>query len=381
MGSFFAKQAGYIFKLLVKIINKFCYLAILLAAVFGMATSVIGANCSTSAAGIKELFQNLFGTSTQQSSAASVNVYLGGIPLGFTLNCKGVIVIAVGQVHTKDGIIDTIVEGNIAVGDIVTHIDGTQITSASVISETLSSQQQNNHAVTLNIDRKGQQTKATIMPAKDIISGEYKLGLWVRDNSAGVGTLTYIRQDNLRFGALGHSVCDLDTGVLLPLSTGNVYNCNIIGVSPSKKGVAGELKGLFLKNGSIMGTIDKNTEYGVFGTASETLASSAGKLVQVASRSQVKTGKATILCCVDGSTVKEYSIEIVKATRQSKLSSKSMIIRVTDPELIEKTGGIVQGMSGSPIVQNGMLVGAVTHVFVSDPTKGYGIYAEWMIDK
>lgn len=341
----------------------------------------LSTNNVTASYGIKEFFSNLFGGSNNSGNGSQMpTVYLGGLALGFTLQCNGVIVIAVGQVHTANGVVSTIKEGKINNGDIVTKIDGKPITSVETISTEMQKQNQNPSIVTLQINSGGQEKTAKILPAKDVISGEYKLGLWVRDNSAGVGTLTYVRADNNRFGALGHSVCDVDTGAMLPVSTGEAYKCNIIGVTPSKKGTAGELKGMFLRSGRVIGKLDKNTENGVFGEAGEDLTGMLTKKLQVASRDQVKTGKASIFCTIDGSQVKEYSIEIIKATRQSKLSNKSMVIRVTDPELISKTGGIVQGMSGSPIVQNGMLVGAVTHVFVSDPTKGYGVYAEWMID-
>lgn len=329
---------------------------------------------------LKDFFSNLFKKNNQEEVKEMPSVYVGGIPLGFTLECDGVIVIAVGQVHTTNGVVSTIKEGSINNGDIVLKINNISITSAQTISDEMDKQANNNSIVELLIKRGNSSFIAKILPAKDVITGQYKLGLWIRDNSAGVGTLSYIREDNLRFGALGHSVCDVDTSTMLPLSTGNIYKCNIIGVNPSIKGTAGELKGLFLRGGTMLGTLDKNNDYGVFGTANQDLVDLCKRKIKVASKSQVKTGKAVILCTVDGSEAKEYDIEIIKTTRQTKLSNKSMVIRVTDDELISKTGGIVQGMSGSPIIQNNMLVGSVTHVFVSDPTKGYGIYAEWMID-
>ena len=215
----------------------------------------------------------------------------------------------------------------------------------------------------------------------DEISKKYKLGLWIRDNAAGVGTLTFIRKDNMRFGALGHPVCDIDTGACLPVKSGNIFKCNIVGYRKGEKGKAGELKGLFLRNGSILGALDENNGYGVYGNfGNEALEAYKNELVEVASRNEVKSGKAKIRCTIDGTVPKDYDIEIVKTYFQDSKSNKSMFIRVTDKELLSKTGGIVQGMSGSPIIQNGKLVGAVTHVFVSDPTKGYGIYADWMID-
>ncbi len=333
-----------------------------------------------SASSIKDFFGNLFGASTNIEQPLT-SVYLGGIPLGFTLECDGVVVIAVGQVHSASGVNNTIISGNIEAGDVITHIDNKHITSVEVIEQQMEKQNRQNHKVKLNVIDKQNQTKTVeILPAKDMITGKYKLGLWVRDNSAGVGTLTYVRTDNLRFGALGHSVCDVDTNRKLPLLTGNVYKCNIIGVQASKRGSAGELKGLFLRGGTQIGNVDKNTDYGVFGTASQQLVELLSSTINVAKKEQVKTGRASIYCCIGGGQPQEYAIEIVKTSRYLENDNKSMVIRIVDEKLIDETGGIVQGMSGSPIVQNGMLVGAVTHVFVSDPTKGYGIFAQTMLE-
>ena len=330
------------------------------------------------AAGIREFFAQFF---ENQNQPEMPEVYVGGIPLGFTLSCKGVVIIAVGGVHTQNGLVSTIKEGSIDAGDIVTHIDGIEINSAYDISEQMGNQSKENRIVVLNVEHENKSKLVQILPAKDIITGDYKLGLWIRDNSAGVGTLTYVREDNGRFGALGHSVCDIDTGTHLPVSGGRIYKCNIIGIRKSISGTAGELRGLFLKSGTMLGKVDKNTQNGVYGTADAELLNMLNRKVKVARKSQVKTGKASILCTLDGCTPKEYSVEIIKTSKQSKSASKSMVIRILDQELLATTGGIVQGMSGSSIIQNSMLVGSITHVFISDPSKGYGVYAEWMIDE
>lgn len=336
--------------------------------------------CFASANSVKDFFNNLFGVSTPIEQPLT-SVYLGGIPLGFTLECDGVMVIAVGQVHSADGVINTIISGNIEAGDIITHIDNKQITSVETIENCMEKQNKNNCKVTLNIlDRQNKHKVVEILPAKDVITNQYKLGLWVRDNSAGVGTLTYVCKDNLRFGALGHSVCDIDTNRQLPLLTGNVYKCNIIGVQASKKGSAGELKGLFLRGGTQIGEVDKNTSCGVFGTASQELVDLLKTTINVATKEQVKTGRASIFCCIGGGQPQEYAVEIIKTSQYKENDNKSMVIRIIDEKLISETGGIVQGMSGSPIVQNGLLVGAVTHVFINDPTKGYGIFAQTMLE-
>lgn len=321
-----------------------------------------------------EILRSLFkkkSTPDNEPKKEKVMVYVGGYPLGFTLSCSGVVVVASSNETAKD----------ILAGDIITHIDDKKISSAEQILRLINTKDYAGKSLTLTVLRKGNTLKVTMTPIFDNTLKLYKLGLWIRDDAAGVGTLTYIRADNKRFGALGHPVCDVDTGSVMPVSDGNIFKCNIVGYKKGVKGNPGELKGLFLRTGKMLGELDKNNGFGVFGTfGDDYIASYNEELVEVASKSEIKTGKATLRCTIDGLTPKDYEIEIVKAYFQNKKDNKSMFIRVTDKELISKTGGIVQGMSGSPILQNGKLVGAVTHVFVNDPTKGYAVFAEYMTD-
>lgn len=317
---------------------------------------------------IKTLFKK---EEKKEPATQKTYVYLGGFPLGFTISCSGVVVIAI----SNENVI------NLKEGDIIKKIEGTDISSAAEISKLINSEGFKSGELELVIDRKGTEELAKLTPQIDSVTGKKKLGIWIRDNSAGVGTVTYIRKDNFRFGALGHPVCDIDTGAIMPVSSGNIFKCNIVGYKKGEKGSPGELKGLFLRNGSILGSLDKNNEFGVYGNFHEKYLEKLNtEVVEVARKNEVKSGKAQIRCTIDGSEPAFYDIEIVKTYFQSQKSNKSMFIRVTDKRLLESTGGIVQGMSGSPIIQNGKLVGAVTHVFVSDPTKGYGVYADWMLD-
>ena len=321
---------------------------------------------------IGDILKSLFKKNDKIETAKNENVqvYLGGYPLGFTISCSGVVVVAISNETATD----------IKEGDIINKVEDIKISSAEQILQIINSETFKGEKIKLTVTRKNKVFETTIKPVYDKILNIFKLGLWIRDNSAGVGTLTYVRADNKRFGALGHPVCDIDTGACLPVSSGNIFKCNIVGLKKGMRGNPGELKGLFLRNGSVLGALDKNNEFGVYGKFSnDIIGLSDSKLVSVASRNEVKSGKAKIRCTIDGTTPKEYDIEIVKTYFQSEESTKSMFIRVTDKELLAKTGGIIQGMSGSPIIQNGKLVGAVTHVFVSDPTKGYGVYADWMI--
>lgn len=322
---------------------------------------------------IKEIFKTLFKKNKPQTetNAKKVYVYLGGYPLGFTLECDGVIVVANSNETAK----------MIEEGDIITKIQNEKVTSAEDILSVLNKPENAGKELDVRYLRNGQERDAKVSPIFDSEKKLYKLGLWVRDDAAGVGTLSYIRADNLRFGALGHSVCDIDTGTLLPANNGNIYKCNIMGYKKGRKGNAGELKGLFLRSGRVLGLLDENNEFGVYGRFNtETFKDYKTNLVEVASHSEIKNGKAVIRCTIDGTEPKEYEIEIVKTYFKNEKDNKSMFIRVTDKELIEKTGGIVQGMSGSPIIQNGKFVGAVTHVFINDPTKGYAVFADYMID-
>lgn len=321
----------------------------------------------------KQIIKNLFHKTDKKTVLdEKISVYLGGYPLGFTFKCNGVLVVAISNDNTE----------NLEVGDIIKKIEGFDVVDEASISEILNDKLKTSEKISLQILRNNEEQIAKIKPQFDTISNKFKLGLWIRDDAAGVGTLTYVRKDNLRFGALGHAVCDIDTGSIMPVSSGNIFKCNIIGYKKGEKNNPGELKGLFLRNGSIFGLLDKNLSSGVFGTFNEERIDYINsREVEVADRTEVKSGKATILCTIDGYTPQEYEIEIVKTYFQTNNNTKSMFIRVTDKNLLERTGGIVQGMSGSPIIQNGKLVGAVTHVFVSDPTKGYGIFADQMINE
>lgn len=333
--------------------------------------------------GISDFFKKVKsyfnGDKTSKPKREEVSVYLGGYPLGFTLECEGVLIVAIGDVETEKGKFSTAKGKNIKEGDVLFSVNGEVIKSANHLHAVLNKDKEKQTA-DLVLKRGNLLVSETVVLAREISSDMLRLGFWIRDNAAGVGTLTYVRADNHRFGALGHSVQDVDTKKTLPISGGDIYKCNIVGFNKGTRGNPGELRGLFLRTGKKIGTLDNNNENGVYGQISDELVTSLGTPVSVGFRESVKTGKAKILCTIDGTIPREYDIEIVKVSHQSKSDNKSMVLKITDKELISKTGGIVQGMSGSPIIQNGKLVGAVTHVFVSDPTKGFGVYIDWMID-
>ena len=301
-------------------------------------------------------------------------VYLGGYPLGITLDGDGVTVIGLNEFVNQDGkLCCPALTAGIAINDVIVELNGRKIYGSAKLTEIANSSKGN--PLKVKFLRDGKIQESTIVPQKDLTAGQYRLGLWTRDSSSGIGTLTYVRK-NLNFGSLGHPICDAQ-GNTVNCANGGVFNCTIDGIEKGKKGAAGELKGSFCFD-ERTGNIYTNNKYGAFGTFNS-LPKFCSETIAVADVSEVKPGKAQIYCTLDDNVRRSYEIEIVKATSQTSRDDKGMVIHVTDKELLDKTGGIVQGMSGSPIVQNGKLVGAVTHVFVNDPTRGYGIYAKWML--
>ncbi len=306
--------------------------------------------------------------------SAATEVYIGGMPAGFTLGMGGAQVVGICEVLTENGAACPAREAGLEVGDVIIAFNGIKISSAEDIGSALSCCNGRKSQVTV----KGREANelVEIQPAKDLASGRYKLGILIRDSVSGIGTVTYIEKGSLRFGSLGHPVSD-EGGKLMELDGGDIYRCTIVNVIKGERGKAGELKGLFMGDNKIA-TADKNCETGIYGNFGESLDISALKKAEVCS--EAHPGKASIVSTVDGVEPKEYEISIVKVDDDNK-QNKNFVLKVTDAQLLSATGGIVQGMSGSPILQDGKLIGAVTHVFLNDPTRGYGIAIGNMIGK
>lgn len=318
---------------------------------------------------------NLFNILSLKVRVAENSVYLGGDCLGFSLETNGMMVVGSNYIFTKNGAVNPFVDSGLKVGDIIVSLNDTQITSIDDINTLLASS--DGSQMKIVVQRDGKTMDLYITPVKDLFSDDYKLGLWIKNNTEGVGTLTFVEDENLRFGSLGHAIYS-SGGNILKVKDGNVYECKVLGIKKGVDGTPGEIMGTFSKNHPI-GDVDKNSEYGVFGYVTDNGFLDNKKLVSIGGRATVKPGKATIFCSLNGENIKPYEIEIIKANYQTSSSEKSMVFRVTDKELLLLTGGIIQGMSGSPIMQNGKIVGAVTHVFVNDPTKGFGLYLDWML--
>lgn len=304
-------------------------------------------------------------------------IYACGKTIGVALQAKGVVVIGQNPILTEEGKVLNC--SNIGVGDILCEIEGENIETADSITQILNQPQYKGKELVAKCKRNGETFYTTIKPKLDKETKTYKLGLWVRDDASGIGTMTYVKSDTLEFGALGHPISDIDTGAILDVFDGQIYKCSVLSITKGTRGRAGEMKGIFVQSQDALGSVSKNTNFGIFGKVTPNMLEYCKK-VKIGGRQTAKAGKATILCSLDGKNVEEFDIEIIKTNFKGKNSNKSLVFKVTDKDLIERTGGIIQGMSGSPIIQNGRLIGAVTHVFLNDATKGFGVYLDLMLE-
>ncbi len=327
---------------------------------------------------IKYKLFNLFNVKNLKVNVVDDEVFVGGKTLGFSVNTKGVIVVGSNYILTENGKSYPMSTSNLQVGDIIIKVNDTEVVCVQDILDELNIYTSNQELV-LEYIREGESYITTMLPALDVQTNTYRLGLWLKENAMGVGTLTYVNYDS-KYGALGHAISLDSTGTPLEIMGGTVYNCNVVGTKIGARGQAGQLLGVFNTGENAIGSLDVNSENGAFGEINDIASYSQDmETIKVGGKNTVKPGKATILSCVTGKSVKEYDIEIIKTNYQNSSGNKSMVIRITDPELLSQTGGIVQGMSGSPIIQDGKLVGAVTHVFLNDATKGFGLYIDFMM--
>lgn len=309
-----------------------------------------------------------------------IKVIPGGKPVGIKLLTEGIIVVGFSDVETKVGNKESPgVDAGIEIGDVLLEANGEELDNINTLSNIISRSKEKN--INLKVKRKDITKIVSVKPIESLDEKNYKIGLWVRNSTSGVGTLTFYEEKSGLFGALGHPINDIDTGKMLTVKEGSTYDAKIISVEKGEKGKPGELRGVFTEDNKI-GELKKNTFSGIYGRSNHMInMCSDKKPIPIARQGEIKEGSAKILACIDGRETKSYDIVIEKLTSQTKPSPKSMVLKVVDKELLEKTGGIVQGMSGSPIIQDGKLVGAVTHVFVNKPHMGYGIYIEWMLSE
>lgn len=335
--------------------------------------------------GSAELIFKLFGIIPIKQMKVMVQpvkkIFPGGNSIGVSMYTQGALVVGISEVIDPDGFTHyPASDAGLRPGDIIEKVNGITVENADHLSSLVN--QVKEKGLELELRRGNIIFKTQIVPVKDMHDLKYRLGIWVRDSTAGVGTLTFYDPESRCFGALGHAITDVDTGVLLSVKNGEIMQSTIIDVKQGRRGEPGELKGVFSGRQRVIGNILRNTQYGIYGKMYRSLPKFYfDQPLPVCSQYDVQVGKASILTTVDEEGIKEFEIQIIKVNIQQHPSSKGMVIEITDPELLERTGGIVQGMSGSPIIQNGRIVGAITHVFVNDPKKGYGIFIEWMLEE
>lgn len=312
----------------------------------------------------------------------NILVVPSGESIGVKIESKGIIVVGLSSITDLNGK-KTCPAANagFAIGDKILEIDGKSIEKEEDIVEIINNDNSKGKKYKVSIERNRKRIELTIQPVQSIEDKLYKMGLWVRNNIAGVGTMTFYEPISGQFAALGHGITDMDSGVLIDIDKGKILKSKVISIQKAKKSSPGEIIGIFSENNGVYGIIEKNTPYGIYGVLEPDKIEKNRKLMPIGLGSHVKEGPAKIITTIEDNKIEEFNIEIQKVFRQNNADSKSMIIKITDPRLIEKTGGIVQGMSGSPIIQNERLIGSVTHVLVNDPIRGYGILVEWMLNE
>ena len=303
-------------------------------------------------------------------------VLVSGSPVGIYMETKGVLVIESGEITDREGIRRTPAEHIIQSGDYICEIDGKVLTGKRQLMQLVRENQ--GEPMELQVIRHQETIKLEMTPV-ETEDGSYKLGIWVRDNIQGIGTLTYV-EPNGTFGALGHGISDADTGERLAISDGDLYRADILSIRKGTAGTPGELRGVInYREENRIGTICGNSQYGIRGQMEPGKYTESMKKIPTGLKQEIQTGKAEIRCDI-GDGIREYQCEILEIDSNARDTNKCFVLRITDDDLLSRTGGIVQGMSGSPVLQNGKLIGAITHVFVNDPTKGYGIFIENMME-
>lgn len=347
-----------------------------------MMVSANAKNQKINEVGVKKLTLNLFDKIPLKAINVSVLPKTKVIPVGNIAGVKlytsGVLVVGMSEIEGKDNKIYKPYENTgIKEGDTITKINNKYISSTDDLIDNVN--KSNGDTIEVTYIQNEQKKECSITPVKTN-ENEYKIGLWVRDSAAGVGTVTFYEPSTKTFGALGHGIADIDTGELLNIASGEFVTTRILNITKGEKGNPGKIQGT-IENQQTIGEISKNSGFGIYGKVDNisSLEIDASKEMEVALRDEIKLGKAKILCSLDNKNVQEYEIEIKKIYKENNYNNKSMEIEITDESLINKTGGIIQGMSGSPIIQNGKFIGAVTHVLVNNPKEGYAVFGDLML--
>ncbi|WP_188655293.1 SpoIVB peptidase [Pontibacillus salipaludis] len=304
----------------------------------------------------------------------------GGQSIGVKLHTLGVLIVGHHLVETSSGKVSPGEDANIKVGDILLKINGNDIKQMSDVAPFVKKAGEDKEALKLTMKRNDETFETNLTPKYDHKDSKYRIGLYIRDSAAGIGTMTFYHPDSKKYGALGHVISDMDTRKPIEIHEGTIVRSNVTSIDKGSNGVPGEKHARFSAKENRIGSITRNSPFGIFGELDKQVDNGLrDKPMPIALSHQVKEGPAKILTVLEGEKVEEFDVEIVSTVPQKFPATKGMIVKITDPKLLKVTGGIVQGMSGSPIIQDGKVVGAVTHVFVNDPTSGYGVHIEWML--
>ncbi|MFC7370458.1 SpoIVB peptidase [Fictibacillus iocasae] len=316
------------------------------------------------------------------SVSKDIKVVPGGQSIGVKLNTLGVLVVGHHLVETSNGKKSPAELAGIQVGDIITKINGEPIEKMADVTPFVKSYSENKTPLNVTVIRNKKTHQKKLVPLEDKHDKSFRIGLYIRDSAAGVGTLTFFEPKSFKYGALGHVISDMDTKKPIIVNNGEILRSTVTSIEKGSNGHPGEKLARFSNDQHTLGSITRNSPFGIFGKLNERMDNGGwDKPLPVAFSDQVKEGPAKILTVVNGSKVQEFDVKIISSVPQKFPATKGMVIKITDPKLLKLTGGIVQGMSGSPIIQDGRLIGAVTHVFVNDSTSGYGVHIEWMLDE
>ncbi len=302
----------------------------------------------------------------------------GGQSVGIKMDVKGVLIVGLEEIETEEGIVNPGLEAGLQIGDIIVSINGQDVYYAYEVTNIV---KESDGTMDITVSRGGNLLSYNIKAAKDYLSKEYKLGIWVKEKIAGIGTLTFYDPETNTYAALGHGIYERKTNILVEVGGGELLKTEVNSIKEGESGKPGEIRGVFYDQDLPLGKIYKNSEYGIFALGVNADTFNMAEPMVIGSMEQVKNGNAYILTTIEGEKVEKFEIEITKINKQDVPSTKGIEIKVIDKKLLESCGGIIQGMSGSPIIQDGKIIGAVTHVLVNDPTRGYGIFIENMISE
>lgn len=333
--------------------------------------------------GDSQLFYSVAGLPIKKvevSVLKDVQVIPGGQSIGVQLQTLGVLVVGHHLVNGENGTMSPGEDADIKVGDVIIELNDKKIQEMKDVKPIVEQAGEDSKPLKVKVKRGNEVFITELTPLKDTKENEYRIGLYIRDSAAGIGTMTFFEPESKKYGALGHVISDMDTKKPIEIHDGTIVRSTVTSIQKGNNGTPGEKQAKFSIKENKIGTITKNSPFGIFGKLDHSIENGQyDQPMPVSLSHEVKEGPAKILTVIDGEKVEEFDVEVVSSVPQKSPATKGMVIQITDPKLLEATGGIVQGMSGSPIIQNGKVIGAVTHVFVNDPTSGYGVHIEWML--